>query len=122
MGFPSLEDYLVRAWEGNFLRRDAADLVSMIDTWYHSDISDNARFNGDLDAALGAITARSIIMPSTTDLYFTVADSEAETAKMPNAVFRPIESIWGHRAGNPVQCAEDEAVLRQAVEELLGAN
>jgi homoserine O-acetyltransferase len=37
-------------------------------------------------------------------------------------VFRPIESIWGHRAGNPVQCAEDEAVLRQAVEELLGAN
>ncbi len=120
MGFASLEDYLVRAWEGNFLRRDAADLVSMIDTWYHSDISDNARFNGDLDAALGASTARSIIMPSTTDLYFTVADSEAETAKMPNAVFRPIESIWGHRAGNPVQCAEDEAVLRQAVEELLG--
>ena len=119
-GFASLEDYLVRAWEGNFLRRDAADLVSMIDTWTHSDISDNAQFSGDLTAALGTITAPAIIMPSTTDLYFTVADSEAETAQMPNAEFRPIQSIWGHRAGNPVQCPEDEAVLKRAVDELLG--
>jgi homoserine O-acetyltransferase len=119
IGFASLEDYLVTAWEGNFLRRDAGDLVSMIDTWYHSDISDNETFNGDLAAALGAITARSIIMPSTTDLYFRVADSEAETAMMPNATLRVIESIWGHRAGNPVQCPEDEAVLKGAVAELL---
>ena len=39
---------------------------------------------------------------------------------MPNAVFRPIHSIWGHRAGNPIQCPEDEAMLRSAVHELLG--
>ena len=48
MGFASLEDYLVRAWEGNFLRRNGEDLVSMIDTWYHSDISDNPLYRGDL--------------------------------------------------------------------------
>jgi homoserine O-acetyltransferase len=60
-------------------------------------------------------------MPSTTDLYFTAEDSEAETRQMPNAEFRPIRSIWGHRAGNPVQNAEDEAVLRGAVRDLLGA-
>ena len=119
VGFASLEDYLVRAWEGNFLRRAGEDLLSMIDTWYQSDISDNALYGGDLEAALGAITARSIVMPSTTDLYFTVADSEAETRLMPNAELRPIASIWGHRAGNPVQCPEDEAVLRRAVEDLL---
>ena len=119
IGFTSLEDYLVRAWEGNYLRRAAEDLLSMIETWYHSDISDNAIYGGDLKAALGAIRARAIIMPSTTDLYFTVADGEAETRLMPNAEFRPIESIWGHRAGNPVQCAEDEAVLRRAVQDLL---
>ena len=118
-GFSSLEDYVVRAWEGNFLRRDPADLLSMIETWIRSDISDNAVHHGDLDKALGAIEARSLIMPSTTDLYFTVEDSRIETAKMPNAELRPIDSIWGHRAGNPVQGPEDEAALREAVRELL---
>ena len=58
-------------------------------------------------------------MPSTTDLYFTAEDSEAETRQMPNAEFRPIRSIWGHRAGNPLQNAQDEAFIRTAVEELL---
>src|SRR5262249_55468653 len=95
------------------------DLLSMIDTWYHSDISDNAVYRGDLAAALAAITARAVIMPSTTDLYFTLADSEAETLGMPNAELQPISSIWGHRAGNPVQCLEDEATLRTAVKALL---
>lgn len=119
IGFASLEDYLVRAWEGNFLRRPAEDLLSMIDTWYQSDISDNAIYKGDLAKALGAIKARAIIMPSTTDLYFTEHDSAVETKQMPNAELRPIQSIWGHRAGNPIQSAEDQAVLRQAVDDLL---
>ncbi len=120
IGFSSLEDYLVRAWEANFLRRKPEDLLSMIETWMRSDISDNPIYRGDLSAALGAITARAIVMPSTTDLYFTVADSAAETKSMPNAFLRPIRSIWGHRAGNPAQCPEDEAALRDAVAELLG--
>ena len=118
-GYASLEDYLVRAWEGNFLRRHGEDLLSMIETWYRSDISANPIYNGDLVKALGAVTARAVIMPSTTDLYFTVTDSEAETRLMPNAEFRPMVSDWGHRAGNPVQCAHDEAVLRTAVSDLL---
>ncbi len=119
IGYTSLEDYLVRAWEGNFLRRNAEDLLSMIDTWLQSDVSDNDRYQGDLAKALGAIRARSLIMPSTTDLYFPVADSEIETRLMPNAELRPIPSIWGHRAGNPVQAPEDEVMLRNAVAELL---
>ena len=119
IGFASLEDFLIRAWEGNFLRRDAADLISMLDTWAASDISANPIYEGNLRRALGAITARSIIMPSLTDLYFTATDSEIETAQMPNAEFRPIDSIWGHRAGNPAQWPEDEAVLRKAVQGLL---
>jgi homoserine O-acetyltransferase/O-succinyltransferase len=119
VGFSSLEDYLVRAWEGNYLRRNGEDLLSMIETWYQSDISDNALYQGDLAKALGTIAARSIIMPSVTDLYFTVEDSGAETRQMPNAEFRPIHSIWGHRAGNPIQNAEDERVLRSAVQSLL---
>ena len=121
VGYASLEDFLVRSWEANFLRRDAHDLLASLDTWMQSDISDNPIHKGDLKKALGAITARSIIMPSRTDLYFTPEDSEIETAMMPNAEFRPIESIWGHRAGNPAMNPADEAVLRQAVSDLLAA-
>jgi len=119
VGFSSLEDFLVRSWEANFLRRDPADLLSMIETWMASDISANPVHGGDLARALGAITAPSIIMPSETDLYFPTADSAIETAMMPNATLRPIPSIWGHRAGNPAQNPADEALLRQAVQDLL---
>lgn len=118
-GYTSLEDFLVRSWEGNFLRRDAEDLLSMIETWYVSDISDNATFDGNLEKALGSISARSIIMPGSTDMYFTETDSEAETQLMPNAEFRPIQSIWGHRAGNPILSADDEKFIRRAVQDLL---
>jgi homoserine O-acetyltransferase/O-succinyltransferase len=119
VGYASLEDFLVRSWEANFLRRDAHDLLASLDTWMASDISDNAMYNGDLTQALGAITARSIIMPSRTDLYFTPEDSAIETAMMPHAEFRPIESIWGHRAGNPAMNPVDERALQKAVADLL---
>lgn len=118
-GYTSLEDFLVRSWEGNFLRRDAHDLLAGLETWMQSDISDNPLYEGDLDRALASIRARAIIMPGRTDLYFTPEDSALETERMPNAELRPIESIWGHRAGNPLFNPEDEAAIREAVRELL---
>lgn len=118
-GFASLEDFIVRSWEANFLRRDAHDLLASLETWMASDVSDNVVHGGDLEKALGAVTARSIIMPSRTDLYFTPEDSALETAMMPNAQLRQIESNWGHRAGNPMFSPADEAVLRRAVCDLL---
>ena len=117
-GFASREDYLFRAWDANFLRRDPMNLLSMIQTWIDSDISNNNVFRGDLNAALGAIKAPAIIMPSTTDLYFTIEDSQIETSMMPNAELRPIRSNWGHRAANPQQSQEDKATIQQAVETL----
>ena len=118
LGFPSIEDYLVRNWEANYLRRDGNDLLAMLDTWMKSDVSANDRFNGDLEAALGSIAARAMIMPCRTDLYFTPEDSEAETAMIPGAEYRPIESIRGHRAGNPIDSPDDELFIRQAVQDL----
>src|SRR5690606_4624829 len=58
LGYPTLEDFLVRDWEARFARRDGNDLVSMIETWQRADISGNALFGGDLGRALGAISAR----------------------------------------------------------------
>ncbi|HEX4128729.1 MAG TPA: alpha/beta fold hydrolase [Pirellulales bacterium] len=119
LGYQSLEDYLVRDWEGSFLRRDAGNLVSMINTWRRCDISDNDVYRGDLDRALGAITARTLIMPGSHDLYFTAHDAELDARRIPNAKYLPIPSIWGHRAGNPMKNLADERFIAAAVESLL---
>jgi homoserine O-acetyltransferase/O-succinyltransferase len=119
LGFSSLEDFLVGSWEANFRRRDANDLLAMLWTWQHADISANELYAGDLDTALGAITADAVVMPCETDLYFTVEDNRREVAHMPRAELRPIPSIWGHRAGNPAQNPVDARFLDDAVKELL---
>jgi len=115
MGLASLED-VVRFMEGRFRKRDANDLLAMLWTWQHADISANPRYKGDLPAALRSIRARAIVMPSETDLYFRVRDNEIEVEHMPNAELRPIPSIWGHAAGrgaNPADNAFIDAALRE---------
>jgi homoserine O-acetyltransferase len=120
-GASSLEDYLVSAWEGNFLRRDANNLLAHIWTWQHADLSANDVYRGDFARALGAITGRALVMPGSTDLYFPVADSEAEVRQMLNAELRPIPSLWGHRAGsNPFDPA-DFGFVKDAVRQLLAS-
>jgi len=39
LGYSSLEDFLVRYWEGLYLKRDANNVLSMLETWKHADIS-----------------------------------------------------------------------------------
>ena len=101
MGYSSIEDYLVNAWEGRFLELDANDILTMIGTWQSGDISDNHRYNGDFEGALRAISAKALIMPSRTDQYFPPEDSEIEVGFMPSAELRVIPSIWGHLAAHP---------------------
>src|SRR6266403_4714862 len=119
IGFSSLEDFLVGSWEANFRRRDANDLLAMLWTWQHADISANELYNGDLKKALAAITADALVMPGETDLYFTVEDNRREVAQMLRAELRPIPSIWGHRAGSPKTNPGDFAFLQKSVRELL---
>jgi homoserine O-acetyltransferase len=115
MGLSSIEDVL-RFSEQRYRSRDANDLLAMLWTWQHADIGATDRFKGDLHAALAAIRARAIVMPSQTDLYFRVRDNELEVRHMPNAELRPIPSIWGHAAGrgtNPVDNQFVDAALRE---------
>jgi homoserine O-acetyltransferase len=118
MGLETVED-VMRFSEDNYLRRDANDLLAMLWSWQHADISANPRFDGDLTAALRAITPRAIVMPGDTDLYFRVRDNELEVRHMPNAELRPIPSIWGHAAGrgrNPADNAFIDAALNELLE------
>lgn len=119
LGYATLEDYLIQSWEAGYRRRDPHNLLAMIDTWLHCNIGDNSTYQGDYTLALQSIQARTLVMPATTDLYFPPEDCHAEAMLIPQAEYRPIPSIWGHRAGNPYQNPTDEAFIRAAVAELL---
>lgn len=116
-GATDSEDFVQRFWEPAFQHHDANDLLALLQTWFAGDISANATFNGDFAKALGAIKARTIVMPGEHDRYFPPVDNFEEVRHMPNAICRPIPSIWGHMTiWNP----EDRPFIDAALRELLG--
>ncbi|HYC64641.1 MAG TPA: alpha/beta fold hydrolase [Reyranellaceae bacterium] len=119
LGFSDLEDFLVRSWEANFVRRDARDLMAQLWTWQNGDISANELYQGDLAKALSAITARVLLMPSQTDLYFQTDDNRAELPFLKRGKLVEIPSVWGHRAGNPRDNPVDTAFIDSQVKALL---
>jgi homoserine O-acetyltransferase len=92
----------------------------MLATWQAADISADPRFAGDFGKALAAITAKAVVMPCRTDLYFPPEDSEIEVGHMPHAALRVIPSVWGHMAGGGIN-AEDAMFINAALTELLAA-
>ena len=114
-GAPDLDSFLRAEWEARFARRRAADLYAQLRTWDVADISANPLYAGDLPRALAAIEAHVLLLPGATDLYFRVADNEDELRHLRHAELRPIPSIWGHRAGNPVQNPADAAFIGREV-------
>ena len=113
LGAPDLETFLVTDWEDGFRESRAANLYAQALTWQEADISGSS--GGDLPAALRAIEAAVLLLPSETDLYFRVADNEADLPHLRHARLAPIPSVWGHRAGNPSSIPEDLAFLRREV-------
>ena len=116
-GFPTAEDFINRKVPAP--PRDVNDFLAQVRTWERADISDNDTYKKDFPAALRAIKARAIVMPSRTDLYFPPEDSEIEVSHMPNAELRVLESVWGHRAGAPGTDPRDIAFFDAAVRDLL---
>ena len=101
LGAPDLETFLKTDWED--VRRAARPPTSTPrrSTWEDADISANGCTAATWPRRSRAITARVLLMPSATDLYFRVADNEAELPYLQHGVLRPIPSIWGHAAGQP---------------------
>ena len=103
IGFPTLESFMTDFWEAYFTKKDANNLLSMLDTWQTGDISNTSSYEKDFDKALASITAASVVLPGQTDLYFPPEDNYTEVQKMNgnNKFFIEIPSIWGHWAGGP---------------------
>jgi homoserine O-acetyltransferase/O-succinyltransferase len=115
LGAPDLATFLITDWEEQFAQHRAANLDAQAITWQEADISANDRYRGNLADALRAITARVFLLPSATDLYFRVADNEAELAHLRHGKLSVIPSIWGHRAGSPQDIPADLGFLTREV-------
>jgi homoserine O-acetyltransferase/O-succinyltransferase len=88
MGYSSLRGLSDLLWEGFFLPKDADNLLGVLRTWQNGDIGKTPGFDGDFERALGAITARAIVMPAEKDHYFPPEDNAYEVRHMPKAELR----------------------------------
>jgi homoserine O-acetyltransferase len=111
-GFESVDDLVTRLFEEDYGRFDASDLLCQLAKWHRADVSRHA--GGDLGAALGRITARTVVAGFSHDRWFPLADCEVEQRLVPDSELRIVESLWGHYAWGMTQAETDqiENVLR----------
>ena len=100
IGFENAEDLLVD-WELDHLNWDANDLLAKLATWQAGDISNNELYKGNLEAALNAISAKTIIIACDNDLYFQPADNKLEVEHIKDGQLRVYDSPWGHCVASP---------------------
>lgn len=118
IGFETAEDLLVD-WELDHLNWDANDLLAKLATWQAGDISNNDVYKGDLQAALRAITAKTIIIACDNDLYFQPVDNQLEVKHIKNGELRIYESPWGHCVASPGNGTQFAKYLDETITELL---
>ena len=107
------------AWEEAHLDWDANDLLAMLWTWQHGDISANDLYGGNFKTALGAVEARAILVPCTSDLYFPPEDNAIGVRYLKNAELRPYDSPWGHCVANPGNDSKFEKFLDGCIDSVL---
>lgn len=110
LGCASLAEVTARVWEDSFTKMDPHNVLAMLWTGQHADISANPIYNGDFERALSSIQAQACIMPGSMDLFCSAVDNEYEASCMPHATLRPIRSIWGHFAGRGINHADNEFI------------
>jgi homoserine O-acetyltransferase len=96
LGFTSLDDFIINFMYAYFSVMDPNDLLCMAWKWQRGDVSRHT--GGDLRAALQRVKAKTFVMPMSTDMFFPPADCQREWRLIPDAEFRPIQTIDGHLA------------------------
>ncbi|KAI1305616.1 Alpha/Beta hydrolase protein [Xylaria venustula] len=101
LGFKNLDEFMVGFWEAWALSKDPENLMTMLATWQSADCSNQPRYEGNFELAMKSIKAKTLVLPSETDLYFPPEDSEYEVANMSPGIGKCVAfpSIWGHWAG-----------------------
>jgi homoserine O-acetyltransferase len=112
-GFASVADLVTRLFEEDYGRFEPADLLVQLAKWRRADVSRHA--GGDLAAALGRISARTVVAPFSHDGWFPTADCRVEQDLVPDSALNVVESVWGHYAWGitAAETAQIEQILRE---------
>jgi homoserine O-acetyltransferase len=94
LGFETTEAFVEGLLDASFLPHDPNCLLVQGWKWRHADVA--REYGGDLAAALGRITARTLVMPVSTDMFFTIADCAAEQRLIRDSKLHLLETYWGH--------------------------
>jgi homoserine O-acetyltransferase/O-succinyltransferase len=92
--FTSCEEFHAQFMEPVFTPLDPNSLLCMARKWQDGDVTRNA--GGDLASSLARITARTFVMPISSDMFFRVADCAREQALIANSEMRVLNSVGGH--------------------------
>jgi len=117
LGFASI-DALVEYWIDDHLNQDANDLLTQLHTWQHADVLRYREEQAATDTGSVTLSCPGILMPSSTDLYFTEADARID-AEILGAQLIVLNSDYGHIAGGPGRLPNETNAIFAAVESLL---
>ncbi len=98
LGMSSLDDFINGVMKAYFEPMDPNVLLAQMHKWQRADVSRHC--GGDLAAALSRITARTMVMPISHDLFFPPQECEADCRLIPGAQYRVIQSPEGHMGLN----------------------
>jgi homoserine acetyltransferase len=96
LGFESLDGFVQGFWGAYFAPMDPNNLIWMGWKWRHGDVS--LHTGGDLAAALGRITAKTMVVAFSRDMFFPPEDLEAEQRLIPGSTYRVVDSLIAHFA------------------------
>jgi homoserine O-acetyltransferase len=95
---PEGREQFDKTWEKWFgaARADARDFFYSIDTWRNFDIGKAPGFDGDTDAALRGIKAKTLIVAARDDMLFDRESLMHATKLIPDAEHLEIDTMFGH--------------------------
>jgi len=97
---------------------DAHDYLYQSWAYEAHDVGTTTGFEGDTEAALDSIEAKTLVLAPPLDLFKPVEAAGAAAAKIPGAQFIEIPSLQGHQAATSLKI-EDEAFLNRVIREFL---
>ena len=114
IGMSSLDDFINGVMKAYFEPMDPNALLAQMHKWQRADVGRHA--GGDLAVALARITAKTMIMPISHDLFFPVQECQADCDLVPGAVLRVINSPEGHMGLNGFEPGYMQQVNRYLTE------
>lgn len=115
LGYADVDD-VSGQWGQDHQQLNAADLVASLKMWRSAGHRQGATTQ---ERILGRIQARTVLMPSTTDRYFTVAENTREVRSLARGEMIPLLSPLGHIAGRPGVRPEEQQEVDRVLKKLL---